>query len=585
MQTSTLPPVSCGLIPLVIGVTGHRDLRAEDTPALEARVHQVFDEIRVAHPHTPLTVLSALAEGADRLAARVALEAGCELRVALPMPRDMYAVDFAQPNSLKDFDELAARGSFFELPADEADDRDERYRRLGAYLAQHSQILIALWDGVTAEKPGGTSQVVRIQRYGYVKNSADPPPGTKQYPRGGCVYHIVTPRQENPAPEGERFAVRLLPPLDEEGDPVSETQFQAVLGGLEQFNCDYEDLRAPLAAGIVSSQKQLTSDDHFARLTAADTRLSEWYAAADQMSLFFAGRVRRARIELFVIAFIAFLLMEIYSHFWSPHHPDSHWLWLLSSVVTIVAWVRYHVIVQRRWETRYLEYRSLAEALRVQFYWNFAGVRGEAAEYYFRKEAYEFDWIRGVLRVLSVVSDPFPERRRASTEQLQSIRARWVDNQSTFYKNRSEANKQKVQKMARYFHPVVRGLAVTNLLLALGCVLLAAYSVREVMVGGAKLPIEEARHIILSMVALFSAGWILRRGYIEQMGYASLAREYERMHWLFRTCSRALTGQIAAGRLDEARSTLHELGREALFENGDWLMFRRERPLKVVGSD
>jgi hypothetical protein len=32
------PPLPAGALPLVIGITGHRDLRAEDVPPLEAVV-------------------------------------------------------------------------------------------------------------------------------------------------------------------------------------------------------------------------------------------------------------------------------------------------------------------------------------------------------------------------------------------------------------------------------------------------------------------------------------------------------------------------------------------------------------------
>jgi hypothetical protein len=61
---------------LVIGATGHRDLRDEDVPGLEDAVAAIFDRIRERYPHTPLVLLSALAEGADRLAARVAVSKG-----------------------------------------------------------------------------------------------------------------------------------------------------------------------------------------------------------------------------------------------------------------------------------------------------------------------------------------------------------------------------------------------------------------------------------------------------------------------------------------------------------------------------
>ena len=62
-------------VPLVLGVTGHRDLAHDDLPNLEAEVAKFIADLKRLCPGTPLVVLSQLAEGADRLAARVAKRA------------------------------------------------------------------------------------------------------------------------------------------------------------------------------------------------------------------------------------------------------------------------------------------------------------------------------------------------------------------------------------------------------------------------------------------------------------------------------------------------------------------------------
>ncbi len=53
-----------GPLPIVVGVTGHRDLRQQDLPALEAIVKRLLQQLQATHPHTPLLVLSPLAEEA-----------------------------------------------------------------------------------------------------------------------------------------------------------------------------------------------------------------------------------------------------------------------------------------------------------------------------------------------------------------------------------------------------------------------------------------------------------------------------------------------------------------------------------------
>ena len=172
-------------VPLVIGVTGHRDPRDEDIEELKRRVGEVFDGIArdylTADGATPIVVLSSLAEGADQLVASVALERGAILIAPLPMPLEEYRKDFQlglTPNALSEFDRLLARaaaapeiplldGATIEALRDDARRRAMQYREAGLYIVRHCQILLALWDGDESDvKTGGTAEIVRRQREG-----------------------------------------------------------------------------------------------------------------------------------------------------------------------------------------------------------------------------------------------------------------------------------------------------------------------------------------------------------------------------------------------------------------------------------
>ena len=48
-----LPPQEPVLVPFVLGVTGHRDLRPEDEQRLRERVREIFQQMRHAYSHTP----------------------------------------------------------------------------------------------------------------------------------------------------------------------------------------------------------------------------------------------------------------------------------------------------------------------------------------------------------------------------------------------------------------------------------------------------------------------------------------------------------------------------------------------------
>src|SRR5579871_4386673 len=88
-------------LPLVIGVTGHRDLRPAAHAELASCVRTILVDLRTTYPNTPLLLLSPLAEGADRLVAEVSLEPaiGARLMVPMPMPRALYERDFESAES------------------------------------------------------------------------------------------------------------------------------------------------------------------------------------------------------------------------------------------------------------------------------------------------------------------------------------------------------------------------------------------------------------------------------------------------------------------------------------------------------
>jgi len=83
---------------------------------LKTRLGSVFEQFQKQHPSTPLMLMSALAEGADRLAAEVALDAGIGLIVPLPMQQELYEQDFDE-ESRRQFRQVLERAEFsYELP-------------------------------------------------------------------------------------------------------------------------------------------------------------------------------------------------------------------------------------------------------------------------------------------------------------------------------------------------------------------------------------------------------------------------------------------------------------------------------------
>src|SRR5438105_15887265 len=98
-------------LPLIIGFTGHREFRDEDIPHIELKVRDIFTVLQSKYPSTPITLMTSLAEGADRIGAHIALELGIECIAPLPMKPEIYEQDFESNSSKQEFHELLTRCS------------------------------------------------------------------------------------------------------------------------------------------------------------------------------------------------------------------------------------------------------------------------------------------------------------------------------------------------------------------------------------------------------------------------------------------------------------------------------------------
>jgi hypothetical protein len=148
------------------GVSGHRDPFEEDASELQKQIGIVFDRFRSAHPNASFELLSPLAEGADRIAAEVALGTGMRLVVPLPMAQPEYERDFTTTESLHEFRRLlGAAASAFEVPSVQRGSRASKYAAVGDYIARQSNAIILLWDGEDNSKMGGTAWVKKRRKH------------------------------------------------------------------------------------------------------------------------------------------------------------------------------------------------------------------------------------------------------------------------------------------------------------------------------------------------------------------------------------------------------------------------------------
>jgi hypothetical protein len=142
-----------------IGVCGHRHLPPERHAALTAEIQTFYKAQEERYNAKRITVLSPLAEGADALCAKLAVDRDLRLVVPLPMSKSEYRKDFSADVATEfDFLLSAADETFTVAPQETATAHPPRgfyYRQAGIYVAKNCDILLAVWDGEKRNTPDG----------------------------------------------------------------------------------------------------------------------------------------------------------------------------------------------------------------------------------------------------------------------------------------------------------------------------------------------------------------------------------------------------------------------------------------------
>jgi hypothetical protein len=160
-----------------VGITGHRAaaLTAPLVRSLRPAVFNVFRQLREAalslqqsedalcsDTQARLNLHTALATGADQMAAICARSSGYYVSALLPFEPNEYRKDFAPGEELDGFEQaLEAADEIVALPG-ERSDLEGAYVLVGQSLVRMADVMIAIWDGEQARGPGGTGHVVAI---------------------------------------------------------------------------------------------------------------------------------------------------------------------------------------------------------------------------------------------------------------------------------------------------------------------------------------------------------------------------------------------------------------------------------------
>ncbi|MFT5113415.1 MAG: hypothetical protein ACI8XU_000663 [Kiritimatiellia bacterium] len=565
-------------LPLVVAITGHRDLVASELDSIRATTKSFLLDLQKRFPSNRLTIMSPLAEGADQLVAEVAVELDIDLIVPLPKPRQEYIKDFELTEVRDRFEFLCAKASqVFEIcgeipPVPKGIDptkweNDYPYAQLGIYLCGHCHILLALWDGRPSDRMGGTAQIVKFHHDDTMVDVTGMTVSSQELlvdDESDLVFHIVCSRRSEPSKLGLD-----LKPLDwwwytkDHVEPRSKDlpqQHALIFQRTSDFSTD-----ALIHAEKIETEKwSLIEAENEAAVPAGARIIDEMYTTADWLAIHFQKKTLRTLAITHIMGFLMGFMFILYSDMgtWRAFL----WIFLIAFASGIIS---QYLANRGAWQRKYLDYRTLAEGLRVQFYWAVAGVTNEnkwkfAHDGYLKSQNPEIGWIRNVMRVAGIRSDANPNTNVAGVNFTIN---EWVGNEEQgqlgYFKRKSAERIQRAK--------LTDNFGRASLLVSVSAVLLF-------LIVGSRIG-EFWESIVMVTLGSTLLIYGVREGYTFATGTKELIRQYEFMLRIFDNSFIRLT---SAKDIKEKRQILAALGQSALDEHSDWILMNRERSIDEV---
>ena len=554
---------------LKVGVTAHRDLNYTDTRQVQHQVREFFQRLQSQFPTLPIVLVNPLAEGGDMLVAKIALDMGLQLEAPLPMPIELYEQDF-DDQSLAEFRSMLAHCETYELPLapgntldnirDHGEARNRQYAQLGMYIASHTHMLLALWDGRESSEPGGTASVVHYQLQDVMPGMPSPEQARNLLAEkeNDLVYHIHCPRDES---EQQRVG-RWLSSTSEYPGLDMPRRYRAAFDHMEVFKRD-----ANRHAGLITESRETLLADEEMSADSGLTAIDSVYRVADRLAIHYSQLVVRELVLTHTLAALMGVSFITYSEY-------QEFAILLPAflVFFFTAWFINMIANKLSWHRKYLDYRALAEGLRVQFYWCLAdveGFNGTAFTYdnLMQKQDVELVWIRHMMRSVSTAG-------RAHTRKLGNgmalavehwVGGAWADaGQLAYYHNAGEARASKLKRDALFGQITLwAGISIALYLLFMAAEL-----------------DDTSTNVLFILMGLLPLLAGIRETYAYKKADKELTKQYL---FMFRTFS------LASEKLEQSDdpatrgAILRALGETCLEEHAEWILLHRERPLETAG--
>ena len=274
-------------------------------------------------------------------------------------------------------------------------------------------------------------------------------------------------------------------------------------------------------------------------------KIDELYGAADYLSLFYAKRHQR---NLLLIAFLGTLLTFFFLLY---DEAEMYGLIIACGIVIVCLFVTQRL--SGKWESHnhYLEYRMLAESLRVQFYLAYGGIKKKVRDIMPWSTRMTLPWIMEVLEEVDLPADG----------EIKTLSEVWISDQKAYH----------VKALAKAEHKnainniVCRGTLIVTVLLYFVTLLFELY-----ISSGTSIPlnVDVIRAVLKILMGTMSAVTLFMTSYYGKMALPSIIDDYRRMIALYNKVEKEMKEN------GESEELILFMARESLNENSVWYSYQ-----------
>ncbi len=558
--------------PVFIGVTGHRDLLGDELEKIRSSVADVLGQIEKKHSSSPCVILTALAEGADQLVAEEAKKAGFEYLAVLPASEDRCKDKIEEEKSKEYFCELLASASgvinltdpmarnFYTPVLSEG--HDTEYTRVGDFLAEMSDHLIVIWDHEENDKPGGTSSVLSAWQDLRTDNKI-----WKKPAKAGTSWQISAGRKSTGPAHGPGKIVQSQYNNRSYWKDIFDLSNPTLI--IDQLNKDIYRFRVKnkLGKAHVDESSQATSKDSTEGLKC----LQAYFSIFDRLANLWRKKVNRNIISLHINIWLGIVFFELFTNFYAFFGFESN---LLNPSITRTALAAgYLGLVTGAWgsavkmrfekqQLRHIDYRMIAESIRVQIAWNAGGLNKLVTSEFRLGQHSAVGGIQSILNSIFCMSESCKVdscRELKEAESLRSLTEKFFSEQENYFLKAQERDRRKLKRRKR----------ISLIFLVVGFGAVVVY-----MVSDFSYPILES----ITAMAFVTAG--LLTSLSELQGLREHMYQYQQMHKIYHTAGQAFQKELDDQDVVRAKEILEAVGEEAILESTSWLQTHRSRPIE-----